>query len=87
MSAPSHPAIVALPPQTREALHNESLPNDAWRGLKDKVDWSRVGSAMRLSRPPSEVVYWIRVKRRIGADTSNRRERADETGVTDFLAV
>ena len=59
MSAPSQPAFGGFPHQTRDALHNESLPNDAWRGLKDQVDWSRVGSALGLSRRELELVQHI----------------------------
>ena len=59
MSAPSHPASGAFPHLTREALHDGSLPNDAWRGLKDRIDWSGVGSALHLSRRELELVQHI----------------------------
>ena len=59
MSGPNHRAIGAFPRQPDGSLDNESLPNDSWRGLKDKVDWSRVGSALRLSRRELELVQHI----------------------------
>ena len=52
----SHRGILA---STRASSDNESLPNDSWRRLKDRVDWPRVRSALRLSPRELELVQHV----------------------------